>query len=84
MMQNLDILRLKIGQKICITSIQNALKSAKNGTMEWISGSFGSHISYLYPMTILAGENAKAEFTGITFAGKGQNLDTGAKMVHNA
>lgn len=35
-------------------------------------------------MTILAGENAKAEFTGITFAGKGQNLDTGAKMVHNA
>ena len=22
------------------------------------------------------------EFTGITFAGKGQNLDTGAKVVH--
>lgn len=59
-------------------------KVGKNATMEWISGSFGSHISYLYPMTILAGENAKAEFTGITFAGKGQNLDTGAKMVHNA
>ena len=59
-------------------------KVGKNATMEWISGSFGSHISYLYPMTILADENAKAEFTGITFAGKGQNLDTGAKMVHNA
>ena len=27
-----------------------------------------------YPMTILAGENAEAEFTGITFAGKGQDL----------
>ena len=24
------------------------------------------------------------EFTGITFAGQGQNLDTGAKVVHNA
>ena len=24
------------------------------------------------------------EFTGITFAGKGQNLDTGAKVVHSA
>ena len=24
------------------------------------------------------------EFTGITFAGKGQNLDTGAKVVHAA
>ena len=59
-------------------------KVGKNAVMEWISGSFGSHVSYLYPMTILAGENAKAEFTGITFAGKGQNLDTGAKMVHSA
>ena len=27
---------------------------------------------------------ARAEFTGVTFAGKGQNLDTGAKIVHNA
>ncbi|MFQ7767169.1 MAG: SufD family Fe-S cluster assembly protein [Fusicatenibacter saccharivorans] len=24
------------------------------------------------------------EFTGITFAGEGQNLDTGAKVVHSA
>lgn len=54
----------------------------ENGIMEWVSGSFGSHISYLYPMTILKGDNAKAEFTGVTFAGAGQNLDTGAKMVH--
>ena len=26
----------------------------------------------------------EVEFTGITFAGKGQNLDTGAKVVHSA
>lgn len=56
----------------------------KGGVIEWVSGSFGSHISYLYPMSILNGERAKAEFTGITFAGEGQNLDTGAKIVHNA
>ncbi len=54
----------------------------ENGIMEWVSGSFGSHISYLYPMTVLKGDNARAEFTGVTFAGAGQNLDTGAKMVH--
>ena len=54
----------------------------ENGIMEWVSGSFGSHISYLYPMTILKGDNARAEFIGVTFAGAGQNLDTGAKMVH--
>lgn len=54
----------------------------ENGIMEWVSGSFGSHISYLYPMTILKGDNSRVEFTGVTFAGAGQNLDTGAKMVH--
>ena len=56
----------------------------EGGTIEWVSGFFGSHVSYLYPMSILNGEGARAEFTGITFAGKGQNLDTGAKIVHNA
>lgn len=57
---------------------------SEGGTIEWVSGSFGSHVSCLYPTSVLAGEGARAEFTGITFAGKGQNLDTGAKMIHNA
>ena len=56
----------------------------QGGTMEWVSGSFGSHVSYLYPTSILNGENSKMEYTGITFAGKGQNLDTGVSVVHNA
>ena len=56
----------------------------EGGKVEWISGSFGSHVSYLYPMSILAGRGARAEFTGVTFAGRGQNLDTGCKMVHSA
>ena len=56
----------------------------EGGKIEWVSGSFGSHTSYLYPMSILQGRGASCEFTGITFAGKGQELDTGAKVVHNA
>lgn len=56
----------------------------EGGTVEWVSGSFGSHVSYLYPMSILKGKGSKMEFTGVTFAGKGQNLDTGAKVVHAA
>lgn len=56
----------------------------EGGTIEWVSGSFGSHVSYLYPMSILKGKGSKMEFTGVTFAGKGQNLDTGAKVVHSA
>ena len=56
----------------------------KDGQMEWVSGSFGSHVSYLYPSTILAGERSSCEYTGITFAGGGQDLDTGCKMILNA
>ena len=54
-----------------------------NGVIEWVTGSFGSKISMLYPMTILNGKNARCEFTGISFAGKGQNLDTGIKAILN-
>ncbi|MBU3106404.1 Fe-S cluster assembly protein SufB [Clostridium gasigenes] len=56
----------------------------KNATIEWVSGSFGSKVSMLYPMSILRGEGARVEFTGVSFAGSGQNLDTGAKVIHAA
>ena len=59
-------------------------KVAEGGKIEWVSGSFGSHVSYLYPMSVLNGKGARAEFTGVTFAGNDQNLDTGTKVVHNA
>ena len=52
------------------------------GKIEWVSGSFGSHVSMLYPMGVLAGEGAVMEYTGISMAGEGQDLDTGAKVVH--
>ena len=54
----------------------------EGGVIEWVSGSFGSHVGCLYPMSVLKGDNSKMEFTGVTFAGAGQNLDTGAKVVH--
>ena len=38
----------------------------------------------LYPCSILHGENARCEFTGVTFASKGQHLDTGASVIHAA
>ena len=56
----------------------------ENGKIEWIMGSFGSKVSMLYPLSVLNGPGAKCEFTNISFAGKGQNLDTGLKIIHNA
>lgn len=86
---------VKAGARLRYSTIENWSKNMynlntkravveKNGTIEWISGSFGSKVSMLYPMSLLKGEGAKAEFTGITFAGEGQILDTGAKVVHAA
>ena len=54
----------------------------KNAKMDWVTGSFGSKVSMLYPLSLLEGEGSKTEYTGITFAGKNQNLDTGFKVIH--
>ena len=86
-------LYVKTGAKLRYSTIENWSKNMYNlntkralveedGTIEWISGSFGSHVGCLYPMSILKGDRARMEFTGVTFAGAGQNLDTGAKVVH--
>jgi len=84
---------VKKGAKLRYSTIENWSKNMYNlntkralveedCTIEWVSGSFGSHVGCLYPMSILKGDNSKMEFTGVTFAGAGQNLDTGAKVVH--
>ena len=86
-------LYVKKNAKLRYSTIENWSKNMYNlntkralveedGTIEWISGSFGSHVGCLYPMSILKGDRARMEFTGVTFAGAGQNLDTGAKVVH--
>ena len=56
----------------------------EGGQIDWVTGSFGSKISMLYPLSVLNGKGAKTEYTGISFAGKGQDLDTGFKVIHNA
>ncbi len=84
---------VKKGARLRYSTIENWSKNMYNlntkralveegGRMEWVSGSFGSHVSYLYPTTILKGNDSDVEYTGITFSGKGQNLDTGCRMVH--
>ena len=54
----------------------------ENATMEWVTGSFGSKISMLYPFSVLEGDNSSTVYTGLTFAGEGQTLDTGFKVLH--
>jgi Fe-S cluster assembly protein SufB len=56
----------------------------KNATMEWIDGNLGSKLTMKYPAVWLLGEGAHGEVLSIAFAGKGQHLDAGAKIVHAA
>ncbi len=56
----------------------------RNATMEWIDGNLGSKVTAKYPAVWLMGEGAHGEVLSIAFAGEGQHLDTGAKMVHAA
>lgn len=83
---------VKDGARLRYSTIENWSKNMFNlntkrvtvgadAKMEWVSGSFGSHVSYLYPTTILAGARSTCEFSGITFAGATQDLDTGCKVI---
>ena len=85
---------VKDGARLRYSTIENWSKNMYNlntkrarvgadAKMEWVSGSFGSHVSYLYPTTILQGDRGQCEFTGITFAGATQDLDTGCKVILN-
>ncbi|MBI4016081.1 MAG: Fe-S cluster assembly protein SufB [Candidatus Aenigmarchaeota archaeon] len=81
------------GAKIKYSSVENWSKNtynlntkravvSKNGTVAWVNGNMGSGCTMLYPCSILAGENAHADYLGIAFAGPGQNQDTGSKVIH--
>ena len=85
---------VKDGARLRYSTIENWSKNmfnlntkrarvASDARMEWVSGSFGSHVSYLYPTTILKGDRSTCDFTGITFAGATQDLDTGCKVILN-
>ncbi|MBS3106685.1 Fe-S cluster assembly protein SufB [Candidatus Woesearchaeota archaeon] len=54
----------------------------EEGVIEWVNGNMGSCVTMLYPSSYLKGDRSKSDFIGIAFAGKGQNQDTGCKVVH--
>ena len=56
----------------------------RNATMEWVDGNLGSKVTSKYPAVWLMEEGAHGEVLSIAFAGAGQHLDAGAKMVHVA
>ncbi|ADN01537.1 Fe-S cluster assembly protein SufB [Spirochaeta thermophila] len=56
----------------------------EHATVEWVDGNIGSRKTMKYPSVYLMGPYAHGEVLSIAFAGKGQEQDTGAKMIHAA
>lgn len=56
----------------------------RNATVEWVDGNLGSKRTMKYPAVYLMGDGAHGEVLSIAFAGKGQEQDSGGKIVHAA
>ncbi len=56
----------------------------KGATMEWIDANLGSKVTMKYPAVYMMGPKAHGEILSIAFAGHGQTLDAGGKVVHGA
>ena len=89
-----ELVALK-GSKIQYITVQNWSNNVfnlvtKRGLAEedaevrWIDCNIGSRLTMKYPGVILKGERARGEVLSIALASKGQNQDTGAKMIHAA
>lgn len=85
----------KPGARVRYTTIQNwsgdvynlVTKRAlahEHATVEWIDGNIGSKRTMKYPSINLVGQGAHGEVLSIAFAGKGQEQDTGGKIIHAA
>ena len=88
-------IHIKDGARVRYASIENWSKNTYNlntkravvdagGSIEWLSGNLGSGTTMLYPASVLRGAGARSDSLGVVFAGPGQNLDVGLKIVHAA
>jgi Fe-S cluster assembly protein SufB len=56
----------------------------ENGTMEWVDSNLGSKVTMKYPSCYLMEPGAHGEILSMAFAGAGQHLDAGGKVIHFA
>jgi Fe-S cluster assembly protein SufB len=86
---------VKKGARVRYTTIQNWAPNVFNlvtkrmavyedAVGEWIDGNLGSKMTMKYPACYLMEPGAHGEVLSIAFAGRGQHLDAGAKMIHAA
>jgi Fe-S cluster assembly protein SufB len=52
-----------------------------NSTVQWLEGSVGSRVSYVYPSTILRGDNSRTSIYTVSISNGKKLKDTGAKII---
>ncbi len=83
------------GAKIRFVTIQNWSRNVINfnnkrgiaeerASIDWVEGSIGSKVSYVYPSTVLRGKGASSRSTVVTIAKGPYIKDSGSKMIHAA
>ena len=53
-----------------------------NSKISWTQVETGSSLTWKYPSCVLAGDNSVGEFYSVAISSKGQQADTGTKMIH--
>ena len=85
----------KRGARVRYSTIQNWSRNVYNlvtkravaheeATVEWVDCNLGSKVTMKYPAIWLKGAGAHGEILSIAFAGRGQHLDAGSKIIHSA
>jgi Fe-S cluster assembly protein SufB len=85
----------KPGAHVRYTTIQNWAKHIYNlvtkraiayrdAFVEWVNGELGSKVTMKYPGVILKEPGARTDILTVSYAGKGQIQDSGAKAIHLA
>ena len=86
---------VKKGARVRYSTVQNWSTNVYNlvtkrsvayedAVVEWVDGNLGSKLTMKYPAIYLMEPGAHGEVLSLTFAGRGQHQDAGAKAVHAA
>lgn len=86
---------VKKGAHVRYTTIQNWSKNVYNlvtkrmivsekGVGEWVDTNLGSKTTMKYPSIYLKGKKARGEILSLSLSSKGQNQDSGGKVIHLA
>ena len=66
-----------------VINLNNKRGIAEEGArIDWIEGSIGSKLTYVYPSTILKGDNSATRNTVVTIAKGPYIKDSGSKVIH--